>query len=360
MDPWERELHSSRIIAGSVNISIDTEMFVLLPPSRDVRYQASEVYRRVREECYLQGVLSDDEVADLMVAKHIYTAEDERQRNLLIEKLDDMKVGLFENFFKSNNRILIRRAIDKGRAELGRLEGLKHSLDYVSCGGVAAAARMRYLVGYSLVTPGGRHHWEGEDAWERPDTAVDEAMEHLIGLRLTEGEMRELSRTDPWRSLWNARQHAGRGLFDLPAADLSDDQRYLMMWATIYDNVRDHPACPDDGIIEDDDMLDGWMIKQKKTRESQRAKKHGDETISERVKKADEIFVVAQTVADARRIESMNDDVASIIKGQRLAHLKSRGEVPEMEMPDTWARLQGEVAKMEAAAIAATRTGGKT
>jgi hypothetical protein len=347
METWERELHTARILSGRTRVRVGDETFTLVPPSPGVRYAAAELYRDVWQECHALGVMTEPELLDLLRRRKIWTAQDEEQHRLLTEKVDDLKVGLFENWTRSHERSRIRHALDIGKRELARLEGVRHGLDHVTCDGVAASARVRFATGCSLLRPGGLPYWPDDSGWDAPDTHLDDVIEHLVRLRLGEAEVRELCRTDPWRSIWSSRKYAGRGLVDADAASLTDEQRYAMMWSGVYDSIRDSPDCPDDGIVDDDDMLDGWMIRQKREREAQRAKKRGDEIGNEKIRNADEVYLPADTVADARKVEAMNDAVARTIKSQRLATLRSKGTVHEMEMPDTWSRFQGELAKMQ-------------
>jgi hypothetical protein len=251
-------------------------------------------------------------------------------------------VGLFENWTHSNNRFMIREALKKGKGELARLDSVKHCIDHVTCEGVAAAGRVRYLMGFSLLLPGGSPYWSGEADMERADDVVDEVIEHVVRTRLVEADIREMCRTDPWRSYWSSRKLVGRGMLDISAVDLTDEQRYMMMWANIYDSIRESSDCPDESILEDDDMLDGWMIKQKREMDNQRAKKRGDEIGNRKIRDSDEVYLMADSAEDARKVERLNDDVARTIKAQRLAHLKGKGQVSEMEMPDTWSRFQQE------------------
>jgi hypothetical protein len=99
--------------------------------------------------------------------------------------------------------------------------------------------------------------------------------------------------------------------------------------------------------MEDDDMFDGWMIVQRKKRDAQRASKQGDDIRNEKIRNSDEVYLMADTADDAKKVARLNDDVAAAIRAQRLAHLRNRKEVAEMEMPDTWSRFQGELAKMQ-------------
>jgi hypothetical protein len=317
----------------------------------ETRLAASQYYGDLLEEARLEGLMSESEALTILRRRWIWTSDSESQYQLLTKKIDDLKVGLYENWTHSNNRFLIREALSKGKAELSRLDEVKHSLDHVTCEGVAAAGKIRYLTGFSLIYEDGRPFWTSEEDLNNPDGVVDLVIEWLVKTRLTESDVRDICKNDPWRSYWATRKLSGRGFIDLAAIDLTDEQRYVMMWANVYDSIRDSPDCPDDSIIEDDDMLDGWMIKQRRERDKQRASKRGEEITNSKIRNADEVYLMADTVDDARKIDKLNDNISKTIKSQRMAHLKNKGVVSEMEMPDTWSRFQQEASQAAAKAI---------
>jgi hypothetical protein len=346
MQNWERDFHISRIVAGETPVPIGGGVYMLASPSRGVRLRASGIYRDLWMECHEEGVLTGTETTILLQARGLWMPEDESDRKLLAEKIDDMKVGIYELWSRSSERERLRRALGRAKSELEKLEERKHKLDHLTCEGIASSGRFRYLTGYSLLRPDGSPHWEGEADWERPDGVVDEVLEYLVRNMLSEAEFRELARTDPWRPIWSARERSGRGLFDAAACDLTQEQVYLTMWSSQYEGIRNHPDAPDDTILDDDDMTDGWMLVQKRAHDANRAAKRGDEIRNEKIRNADEVFVLANTVDDARLVEKMNSPGAAAIKAQRMAHIRGREGVPETEMPDTLMRMQAELARM--------------
>ena len=52
-----------------------------------------------------------------------------------------------------------------------------------------------------------------------------------------------------------------------------------------------------------------------------------------------EVFLIADTVDDAKKIDVLNDEMAKRTKRQRFNYLKDKGEVNEIDMPDTKNRL---------------------
>lgn len=351
MKPWERELYVSRIIAGRIAICIDGIRLYFGQPSRDQRAHANEIYRDALREAEMDGVLFQDDIMGLMYLEKLWTQYDSDQLELLVKTMDDMKVELFDSWNQSNKRLAIRTALKKGYGERDRLENKKHALDHLSCEGIAISAKYRYLMGCSLYYPNGAAYWPDDSRWLYADAFIDRATEILAKERLNESQFRELALNEPWRSHWGGKGIAGRGLLDVAAVDMTDDQRALVLWSTIFDSIRESSSCPPEATFSDDDMLDGWMIIQRRKREAEVDKQTLGQQGNQKVMNSDEVFFMAETVEDARKIEKMNDGVGSMLKKQRMSFLKEKGEVAEIMMPDTWLRLQTAAAQKASAQI---------
>lgn len=341
MESWQREYHVARIVAGVARYRIGgLDYLVGIPNLRD-RFAAARVYRDARERAIFDGVFDAGDMKEMMAGHGFWTAADEELLSKWDHDLENMKVGLFENRTRSDARLSLRTAIRHARVTIESLEERKHAMDHLTADGVALAARYRYLIGSSLRLAGNEPYWPSGD-WTDPDPIIDDVIEAMASDRLHEPDYRELSRTDPWRSTWGSR-HGGRGAIDVPSCEMTDDQRNLLLWSSVYDNIRDHPDCPADAVLDDDDMLDGWLIIQRRTRDADRVKSLaesigdniGDEKMRNRLKGAEEMFLMADSIDDAREIDSMNDSAGLLIKSQKMQTLKARGEVREEHMPDS-------------------------
>ena len=53
-----------------------------------------------------------------------------------------------------------------------------------------------------------------------------------------------------------------RGVFGKPVGDLNPEQLSLLTSTRMYARIAEHPDSPDQTIIDDDDVLDGWVLYQ--------------------------------------------------------------------------------------------------
>lgn len=347
----EKELIISRIIAGCfkccINIDNDTKIDLLMyQPTRFQRYLAEEVYHDVLEKALASSSYTDQQLLSFLQSHDLWDDKQQSILDTLIKDIEEFKVNLFQSTFKSEQRKVIRKALVKAKEELLRLNQILHSYDYLSATGVASMAKARYIIAASLHKYDGSKLFNENDLWSVPDYIIEAVAATVSQQKLNELRLREVAHTDPWRSIWMTKKSEGQ-VFGLPVVDLTDEQRMLSIWSSVYDNIYEHPDCPADDVIDDDDMLDGWMIIQKRKRDSERNSQTVDNMLTnEKIKNMPEIFLPAESVAEARKIEDQNDPGSALLKRQRMNLLRNKGAVNEQDMPDSKMKIREELTKL--------------
>jgi hypothetical protein len=340
MELAEKNCKLARILSGEIRCYIKSYLFFVRRPTLQQCYTAEEIYQETYESLkYDTELRSEEEFLDFMFDNELWTMKDQERMASLEEDIEDIKVQLFESSLQSIERQRVRKILDAGRKELNDLSDRRHKFDYLTRTGAAASARYRYILGCSLFFENNLPYWNSDICWDRPDNYLDQILDQVLEKRLIESDFRELSRSEPWLSTWNIREFCGRGLFDKAATELTDEQKALCTWSHAYETIRQHPECPHDTILDDDDMLDGWMIIQRRKREHEQAKKQGEDKLNDKIRNAHEVYLPAESIEDARRIHKMNDPVAAMWWQKRISTLKSKGIVNELDMPDTRQRL---------------------
>ncbi len=347
MDIATKELHISRIIAGFFRHKIDGVTYIIQQPNRSIRNIAQEVYMEALKDAELDGLYNDEELNIFLYENDIWSSEKENLLEELFEDLDDYKVKMYKAIFRSEERKVYKELINTTKNKIKELQLEKSSYNHLSCAGTAAMMKMRYLVGKSLHYEDKTPVWENDDFWKNTDPLLEEMTNMYVESKLSEKEYREIARSEPWRSTWSCRK-CEKDLFGIPAVDLTEEQKSLVIWSSLYDSIYEHPSCPDQEAIDDDDLTDGWMIIQRKDRDVHRTKVQVDDIISNsRIKNSGEVFVVAQTKKDRQRIDSLNDESAKNIKKRRLEEIRNKGGViNEADMPDTKLDLQMQANRM--------------
>jgi hypothetical protein len=78
---------------------------------------------------------------------------------------------------------------------------------------------------------------------EQNYSLLEKAIVGFTECKVSEKKLREIARTNPWRSYWGASKE---DVFGLAAADMTGNQRTLLMYSRMYDNANEHPDSPDD------------------------------------------------------------------------------------------------------------------
>ena len=109
----------------------------------------------------------------------------------------------------------------------------------------------------------------------------------------------------------------------------------------MYDNIYEHPECPSDSIVSDDDALDGWTIVQKRKHEKSKSQNSID-NINPNLKKAQEVFLMADNKEDIDNILSLNSPESLNRIKQKVATINAVGSIDDLNMPDTQLELRNQ------------------
>lgn len=336
-----RDLYVARIISGTHRIQLSPRrLYYVRAPSILQRHAAAEIHAQVYEECLAEGLHDTDSILLFMTTEGYWDASRQDFLDKLPKEIEEFKVKLFENTFQSNERKVIREALKVAKAKYIEVATQRNAFNHLTCMGVAAISQVRYIVGVNLYNSKKKRVFSEASFWRQSSNVLDKVIKRTQEIRLDESQFRELARTDPWRSIYQAGKHEG-GIFGRSSAKITDDQRVLLGWSSLYDNISQHPDAPADSVIDDDDMLDGWLIKQKRQRDREKAEKAGDDRLSnEKIANSDEIYIPAESNEDARNVIDKNDAFGKMFHNQKLKMVYERGTVEELDLPDVRLRAR--------------------
>ena len=183
----------------------------------------------------------------------------------------------------------------------------------------------------------GKKMWPDNGYLEQSSALVSHIINLYIRSLCADSEVREMSRTDPWRSIWSVGKAEG-SVFGKPSCELTEQQKALASWSRIYDSVNESSESPPEEVVKDDDMLDGWLISQHREAEDNKKKKGADEQSSG--VKGNEVFIFADSPKDASRIYSMNDAQGKSIVKQREKQVEKHKKVKVEEFLDSKLEMQ--------------------
>ncbi len=326
MNQNERNSLAYRILAGTLRCKVGGITYCVRPQTVDIINRANEVYDSiVNDESFEEGFLSEQQINMLIGIPNI----DEQIKNMYTRQ-EDLKVEMYEAYL--NNEVVdkLRKTLKMVADKSLELYYKKHEFDYLTLEGYAAIFKGYFLLAETLYTLDGQKVITTDI--ESADYLFLDNVSYVISvLGITHEQMREISRTDPWRSYWNVGKAE---MFGKPAIELTEDQRSLISYSKFYDSVLESPDCPNDTIIEDNDLLDGWLIKGRRERDKDKKTKEIDKLLGTKHQKDSEIFLPVTSAEAAKHIDELNTPLARQQKQQRERIIQARGVVEDKEFPD--------------------------
>jgi hypothetical protein len=249
--------------------------------------------------------------------------------------MEELKVNMYNNCFDFQRVEASRRVLNLAKQDFVNMHERKNSYNYLSASGLAEIEKNKFIVASSLYDLKNNPLVEEESYWKLPSFILEQVLLFYKNNRISESDMRWIARNEPWRSYWIARKSES-SLIGCAPVDMSEDQRSIIVWSSIYDNVYEHPEQPPNNVISDDDLLDGWFIEQRRKKEKDSGAKEVNNMIgNSKISNSGEVFVVANSRDTMKKIASLNNVESDIAKRQRFAMMDKKGVVKESEMPDS-------------------------
>lgn len=318
MEQYFRELYCSRILAGYIRYK---ELRIYWP-SKDVLYDSCEVYKEVYEESRFQGLMTNQELLHELSVIGLWEPELDFELKSLGETLDSLKIEAYHNINKSSLKST-KMKIEQTKGRMTKLLVKKHQYGDITCEGVATFAKWVFILENSVFT---------RDMVPARNENLLSLLDHWNASRISDEHIRELARTEPWQTYWQSK--TGQ-FFSVPDCELTDEQRRIVIWTKLYDNIREHGDAPDESVINDDDALDGWMLIQKREREKAKTEKQTESKIhSEKIRGSQDIMVKAWTKEDAEKITSLNNESSNLLRKTRMKQINKQGTVDGSQLSD--------------------------
>jgi hypothetical protein len=326
MNTYEREYFVSRIRSGLYYLNVDSLKIKILTPTIEDEFLSNEVFFETFDQARSDDILTEEGMYDWMISKDLWSKEKDQKIEGCKKDIEKLKVEIFQNRNKEKFRETIRlylRAAEKG---LSKLHAEKEDLFSRTCEGIATQEKTMFLFGKCCFI--------GNQPIDIKDFDLTSLYYEYNKLQLNEKDIRELARNDPWRLCWYCKDHSP--LFaNEKNRTLSNDQKGILIWANMYDNIHESMDCPTEDVIEDDDMLDGWFIIQRRKQQNQKAQSEMEtKTQNQKIANSDEIIIMADSTKEAEKIYGMNSFGQEMVIKQRMDTIKKLGTASDTDFQD--------------------------
>ncbi len=334
MKQHEREFFIAMIRSGKVPVKKNNISLTILPLTTDQSLEACYIYNEAYNQAYIDGMMSEEEMLDWMRENGLWLYDDDAKIEGLKKDLEKLKIEIYNARNSPKLREQIRIYLRRCEESLGSILHKKNSYYQNTIEGYASNEKVLWSIKNST--------FSNNKSYKFNELSLQYVVDEWQSSLLTDKQSRELARNEPWKSLWVTRENARINLFNNPKnSELTFNQKNIIIWSQMYDNIQESIECPAKDVIEDDDMLDGWFIIQAKKREQEKlAQETESATKNDKIKNASEVFVVTGDKQGAERIDSMNNSHAMSIKKQREAMIKQKGSVNQHDFIDERLKLQ--------------------
>ncbi len=335
MKQHEREFFIYTIRSGKVKI---LDNVYVHPPTIDQVAESCYIYNTIYDESYEDEVMTEEEMIHWMREHDLWSDENDTKIKGLQEDLEKLKVEIYNARNNSNLADKIRLYIRAGEKQLSDQLSIKHQYFQNTCEGIAYTEKISWIVANTT--------YKEDELYDFETNTLAQVVHKWQNAAISEPDCRELARNEPWKSLWATHEKGSIKLFlNRQDQDLTYNQKNLLVWSQMYDNIQESMDCPTTDVIDDDDMLDGWFIIQSRKRDKERAESEFENSTNEKIKNSSEVYVMSRSDRDRERVEGMNDMQAQAIKRQRSATIKKKGTVGQHEFKDEIMRIKNQQAE---------------
>lgn len=300
--------------------NIKYEKYIIRPPSKQVISQSFDFANQLECEIFNSSMLSREQMVSFMKEKGIISETINKDMENIKTVIDNKKVEAYNNRINVKAKDLIKKNIKNLKNALNKTNEELYQFDSFTKEGYIEYHRQIYLIQNSVFIGKKRIIINDSDL-------VDKIIVFVKDRKMDYDEIRQLAKLEEWKNMWNS---SNRNPFKKSATDLTDEQKTLILYTKMYNNALKHPEAPDDGVLEDDDLFDGWMISQ--NRKSKKEKK--DQSLNDRFGNHEFVSLPANNVEEAKQIQELNDDSMRALNIEREKHIKSKGKVRYADLPD--------------------------
>lgn len=321
-------LYLSRILSGQYIFIHKNVQYCLVYPNIDLKYRAEIYANQEYEDSKYNDWISQEDLKYVLIDFGLWKLQWDIDLEKTEKKIEDTKIELYKNHLNPAKIKTIRKSLSSLVKSQTRLLNAKHAFDHITLEGYCNTIKNDYLLIHSIYDANNNLVFDKDNTDLK---LLSELSTVILNNNIEPSDFKEIARSAVWRNYWGANQS---DLFGRPTIDWTDEQKTLVVISKMYDQIYEHTECPPDKVIEDDDMLEGWMLLQKREHEKNKNRQNVDKLIPDNLRNAQEIFITANSREEAKAIQDMNDIAAQQIINERRQVIGRENSVAEQNLPD--------------------------
>lgn len=329
MNENELEFLLHRIFSGYLLFYHNNDKYELKKISHTIKYEADLIYQKIIHDEKYGDWIREEDMTEIMIDLGLWTRDTFKNISNLEKRIESLKVSLFKSLIDFSKQKSIRRELESHKNQLNSINSKRAEFMANTLEGYASSIKHEYIICNNLYK-NNKKVFNNNDKNASSYIIFNELVNKINKYIISISDFKELARSNIWKSYWNAEKN---NVFRGPVIDWTDDQRSLVNITKMYDSVYEHPECPSEKVIEDDDMLDGWMILQK--RQNEKAKAQGNiDQINPNLKNASEVFLFGKNSEEIQDILDLNSEESKRNMKEKITHINQVGTSNDADLPD--------------------------
>ena len=292
------------IISGKKTIFYRNQRYTLMNPSLDIILEADLIYTQHYDNLlYEDNFFLLEEIDQKLIQYQIFFPAHQQELEEKNKELESFKKTLFQEYKDTKNRIKIQRQIAALKKNLGHLYNLKHYLDFLTLEKHCDNIRYEYIIANTFYDYNkNKLVFDYSDLYNTNNVFFNGIIDAITDRMIDISTLKQIVISEYWKNIYTNNKE---NIFPFSAIEYTEEQKSLINLSVMYDSIYQHPDCPDDEIIADEDALDGWMLIQKDKIRKEKVKKGVQSKMSSKVAKSDHVFI--PTDGTPQEIQDINN-----------------------------------------------------
>lgn len=332
MNDAEIDFYINRILCGYLIFFCNGERYELQYPSNQLKYEANIIYNNIINDEKYGEWIREENIIRVLIMLGLWTSGTEKEIEKIEKKIENLKVDLYNNFMNKDMKNKIRNNLRSAEDHLSRILNIKNEFSSNTLEGYASSIKHEFIVCNTLQKNKklvfNIDDVKNNSSYQYFNQLINEINQHNISIKT----YKNIARSGIWRSYWNCNKDK---ILNKQVIDWTDEQRSLINITKMYDNIYEHPECPDDKVIEDDDVLEGWLIVQKRKVSKNKLQQNLDNA-NPKLKNAQEVFVFAHDQETTEEVLNLNSGEALHRMREKFDYIKNTKaeQIEELSLPD--------------------------
>ena len=340
MNDYELDTLINRIISGYQFIEIKDNLYKLISPTVDLKMAADYLYHKTYQDNLFSSFIPKEDIHYFLISTDMISEDIDKQIKTTEKTLENAKIQYYKQFFQKSVKSRNQRKIRSIESVLHKAYNDKQYLDFLTLEHYCENIKNEYLLCKTLMDQDDNLIFENYPNINHIlfNNIAQEIAQNIIPVN----KYKQIVKSDVWRKLYNSNP---ANVFSRSASQHTEEQKAILSINQMYTKIYEHPECPDDTIIEDDDALDGWMLEQQKKNAKEKAEKGVDNVLGKYGQGAQEVFLMPKDQEEFDQINELNSK-------QAMAKLNARrnlkpGEVKQdNEFADTRMEIRNKIAEL--------------